>query len=172
MESHSLFHDYQRAYQSGRSSEQILLFAVDTIVHALDRVCFDLRKTFDFLNHVILLERLQKMGVCDVELKWLQNYLSDHFQRVKCGATFSDWGPVKGGIPQGSALGPLLFLIYVNDMPVQVKHGPLLQFADDTCLVCCGNTNESVSKMLSDDLSSLYSWIAASQCEKVQCDVV
>ena len=57
---------------------------------------------------------------------------------MKCGDLFSDWGAVKGGIPQGSALGLLLFLIYVNKMPNQVQHGVLLQFADDTCLICCG----------------------------------
>ena len=59
-------------------------------------------------------------------------------QRVKCGCNVSEWGSVTGGIPQGSALGPLLFLVYVNDIPLAVKHGCLLQFADDTCLVCQG----------------------------------
>jgi len=110
LESHSLLHDYQRAYWSGRSSEQILLFAVDTIVdtivHALDQslvvsaAFLDLRKAFDSLDHVILLERLHKLGVCDIELKWFQNYLSDHFQWVKCGATFSDWGLLGGYSPR------------------------------------------------------------------------
>ena len=87
------------------------------------------------------------------------------FQRVKCGTVFSDWKPVKGGIPQGSALGPLLFLIYVNNMPKQVQHGPLLQFADDTCLICCGSSSESVSKLLSEDLSLLSSWTAQSRMQ-------
>ena len=70
---------------------------------------------------------------------------------------FSDWKPVKGGIPQGSALGPLLFL---NNIP---KHGPLLQYVDDTCLICCGSSSENVSKLLSKDLSLLSLWIAQSR---------
>ena len=73
--------------------------------------------------------------------KWFQNCLSDRFQRVKSGAIFSEWGLSEGVFPKVAHLVP-------NDMPVQVKHGPLLQFADDTCfksptcLVCCGDTNE------------------------------
>ena len=118
---------------------------------------------------MILLKRIQQLGVHGTELKWFQNYLTDHFQRVKCDAVFSDWGPVKGGIPQGSALGPLLFLIYVNDMPKQVQHGLLLQFADDTCLICYGTTSESVSKLLSDDLSSFFSCITESRMQVNVC---
>ena len=171
LESHNFLHEHQGTYRHGKSSEQILLFAVDSIVRALDQglvVCsafLDLRKAFDSLDHVILLERLQQLGVCGTELRWFQNYPSDCFQRVKCGTVFSYWKPVKGGIPQGSALGPLLFLIYVNNMPKQVQHGPLLQFADDTCLICCGSSSERVSKLLSEDLSLLSSWIAQSRMQ-------
>ena len=65
-------------------------------------------------------------------LNWFSDYLSDHNQRVK---RYSDWSPVLGGILQGSALGLLLFLVYVNQMPSKVSNGCLLQFADDTCLI-------------------------------------
>ena len=59
-----------------------------------------------------------------------------------------DWETVLGGIPQGSALGHLLFLINVNDMPLQVKNGVLVQFSDDTCLICCGDDHSSVVTLL------------------------
>ena len=97
LESRHLLHDHQGAYRCGRSSNQILLFAVDKMVNALDCgsvVCaafLDLRKAFDSLDHVTLLHRISELGVHNVELQWFQNYLSNHFQRVKCGDLFSDW---------------------------------------------------------------------------------
>ena len=62
------------------------------------------------------------------------------------------------GIPQGSVLRLLLFLVYVNDMPLQVKNGDLVQFADDTCIICSGRTHKEVSEMLCNDFCSLSSW--------------
>ena len=128
-EENQLLSPYQEAYHSGRSTEQILLFAVDIIANALDcrqPVCaafLDLRKAFDSLDHVMLLERLSDLGVQGIELLWFTNYLSHRVQRVKARDKVSSWSLVKSGVPQGSALGPLLFLVYVNAMPSLVKYG-------------------------------------------------
>jgi len=86
----------------------------------------DLRKAFDSLDHALLLQRLHNLGVWGKEMAWFSSYLSDCKQRVKSNGLFSEWNTVNGGIPRGSALGPLLFLIYMNGMPSQVKHGKLL----------------------------------------------
>ena len=125
----------QGAYRRGKSTEQLLLVAVDYISLALDKksivgVAFlDLRKAFDSLDHHALLERLHQLGVGGTEINWFTSYLSDRYQRVKLHNAYSSWGLVNGGIPQGSALGPLLFLVYVNNMPSSVVHGKLLQYA-------------------------------------------
>ena len=155
-----------------------LLYAVDAIVNALDCgivVCtafLDFCKAFDSLDHTILLDPLSKLGN---ELTWFTNYPLNCLQRVKLNGSTSSWTNVQGGIPQGSALGPLLFLVYVNDMPSIVENGKLLHFADDTTLIYSGADFESVkNQRLSHDLSLVYNWISASplQHQKVKCNVV
>ena len=103
------------------------------------------------------------MGVNGIELAWFTNYLTNYLQRVKIGGTFSDWGLVKGGIPQGSALGPLLFLIYMNMMARHVYHGKLFQYADDTVLLCSGVDCQDVHQQTSEDLGLLFGWIELSK---------
>ena len=95
-------------------------------------------------------------------------------QRVKQKDQYSDWGLVLGGIPKGSALGPLLFLVYVNEMPLKVQYGCLLQFADDTCLICAGDTSDIVAKALQNDLITLSGWVTESkmQFNLVLCGLV
>jgi len=97
LESNKLLSSFQGAYKWGKSTKQILLYAVDTIVNALDCgkvVCsafLDLCKAFDSLDHTILLDWLSKLGVCGGELTWFTNYLSNCFQRVKLNGSTSSW---------------------------------------------------------------------------------
>ena len=123
----------------------------------------DLRKAFDSLDHHILLSRLHGLGVGGGAFHWFTNYLSNRYQRVKLHHSYSTWGLVRSGIPQGSALGPLLFLVYVNDMPSQIKYGWLLQYTDDTGLLCSGTTSGDVHRLLSEDLLCLTHLISRSK---------
>ena len=108
-------HDLQGAYRHGRSADQVLSFAVDTIMQVVDHgdyICtafLDMRKAFDSLDHHLLLRRLSDLGV-----QWFVDYLSNRKQCVKKWNQYSDWGAVLGVIPQGSALGPLLFVNYMT----------------------------------------------------------
>jgi len=113
----------------------------------------DLRKAFDSLDHVLLLECLNCMGVH----AWFSNNLTNHLQRAKSKGSFSSWIPVRGGIPQGSALGPLFI------PSICQRYGNLLQFADDTILVCSGDTCEKVERKLSHDLELISKWISQSK---------
>ena len=95
----------------------------------VEMILLDIQKAFDTVNHSILLTKLKAIGLSRSAVNWFSSYLSDRLQLVDvCGVFFSE-AKIENGVPQGSILGPLLFLIYVNDMPAVVKHK--LLYADD-----------------------------------------
>lgn len=169
LEENHLLHPHQGAFRCGKSTSDILLLAVDRIVNLLDCgkvVCaafLDLRKAYDSLDHCTLLQRIGELGVTNSVLRWFQNYLSDRTHRVKLGDRFSNWKQMKGGVPQGSALGPLLFLIYMNTLPLRITHGLLVQYADDTTLICSGPSVSDTADVMSSQLQLVNKWILDSK---------
>ena len=95
-------------------------------------ILIDLQKTFDTVNHDILLKKLSIIGFSDPTAKWFQSYLSNRKFTVNIENSFSEVSSISCGLPQGSILGSLLFLIYVNHMPMSVKCN-LFLYADDIC---------------------------------------
>jgi Reverse transcriptase (RNA-dependent DNA polymerase) len=122
--------------------------AINSKKHSIVVFC-DLRKAFDTCNHKILLKKLSALGVVGSGLRWFENYLSGRKQYVSCGDSDSSLLSILIGVPQGSILGPLLFLVYINDLPGSTDLFSLL-FADDTALTACA-----------DNLADLYSSINA-----------
>ena len=97
----------------------------------MDAIYLDFSKAFDSVPHRRLLLKLEAYGIKGSLLRWLESFLTGRRQRVAVNGNLSSWAPVDSGVPQGSVLGPLLFICYVNDMP-EVVHSALRMFADDT----------------------------------------
>ena len=102
-------------------------------------ILIDLQKAFDTIDHDIFLKKLNCLGFSDTAISWFKSYLEDRYFRVNIDNNLSDKARLTCGVPQGSILGPLIFLIYANDMPQAVKCD-LYVYADDSCLVYTGKT--------------------------------
>ena len=120
-------------------------------------VFLDISKAFDKVWHKGLLYKLKSMGISSELYNLLENYLSDRFQRVLLNGQASSWRPVLAGVPQGSILGPLLFLIYINDLPNGLKSNAKL-FADDTSLFTLVKDKTESANILNNNLSEISKW--------------
>ena len=94
----------------------------------------DLQKAFDTLNHTVFIQKMECIGFKGSVIKWFQSYLSNRKFFVTLENVFSNAGLISCGVPQGSILGPLLFLIYLNDLPQTLNETGSYLYADDTCI--------------------------------------
>ena len=161
---HFLISVWQSGFVPGSSTITQFIEIYDQFCKAVNngkeiRVVFlDISKAFDRVWHKGLLHKLRKCGITGRLLDWLKDYLTDRQQRVIINGEFSDWGKINAGIPQGSVLGPLLFLIFINDITYVVKHCKIRLFADDTCLFIEIEDPEVQAIQLNEDLESLNKW--------------
>ena len=150
----------QFGFLKHRSTVQQLLVLFDVIMntdHQTDVIYFDFKKAFDSVPHNELLFKLKSMGISGGLWLWFKSYLYNRQQCVKINNKYSHLLPVLSGIPQGSILGPLLFLIYVNDIPDHINNSLLYLFADDTkCLKIISDPADAI--LLQDDINSLNYW--------------
>ena len=153
----------QSGFVPGDSTVNQLVDIYNTFCHSLDQgkevraVFCDISKAFDRVWHRGLLYKLESAGISGSLLLWFKDYLNDRKQRVVLPGSASSWAFIKAGVPQGSILGPLLFLIYINDI-VDDIHSCIRLFADDTSLYIIVDNPISAADELNADLAKIHAW--------------
>jgi exonuclease III len=137
---------HQYGFQQGYSTDHALITVTDNILSAFNNkeqvlgLFMDMKKAFDTIDHAILINKLEHYGIRNLALAWFKSYLHERPQRVKySNQILSDYELMKCGVPQGSTLGPLLFLLYLNDLPLVSNVIKFVMFADDTNAFLRGN---------------------------------
>ena len=162
-----MLHKLQSGFRKSHSTETALIRLVDQLFFDLDEnkvtglVFIDYKKAFDLINHDILLAKLRGYGIGERDLKRIGNYLTGRSQYVNIDGTLSQSKPVHLGVPQGSVLGPLLFLVFINDLPTAVGHSVVDIYADDTTLSYSSdvrNAPDTLSTSLQRDMDEVVRW--------------
>ena len=162
---HNLLCKSQSGFGRLHSTETAVTYFADEILMNMDKglvtgsVFIDLAKAFDTVGHDILLSKLEYYGVCDESLPWFKNYFSGRKQFVHIDSQSSEELAKTSGVPQGSILGPLLFIVYINDLPRCVKHCSVNMYADDTVLHLAGPTVYNLNFYINQDLQCFTEWL-------------
>ena len=166
---YNIIYDLQFGFRQQYSTSHALINITENIRKALDDgnvgcgVFVDLQKAFDTIDHQILLAELNHYGIRGVSNDWFKSYLSNRNQYVSINGYESGLAAINCGVPQGSVLGPLLFLLYINDLNQAIKFCEVHHFADDTNLLCLSNSIQKLSKLVNADLKHLLNWLNANK---------
>ena len=179
------FFDSQYGFRTNHSCENAISELLGHIIKGKERnkstacVFLDLSKAFDTIKHEVLLAKLERYGIRGVALNWFKSYLTDRKIRVKCKVEstgkleYSKEYPITFGAPQGSCLGPLIFLLFNNDLHRVIKHSQVILFADDTTLYITDHNISRIKTNLEHDLKLLQDWFHANKLtlnlSKTQC---
>ena len=157
-------HNLQYGFRQGSSTEMAVSNICEDIAKAVDNksinctVFIDLAKAFNTVDPYILLSKLEKYGIRGPPLKLLKSYLTSRLQYTKINNTNSNLMEINIGVPQGSSLGPLLFLVYINDLPLYTKLKVRL-FADDACLSYSNDNPKDLEEVINFELRKVHQWL-------------
>lgn len=164
VKTNSIMYNSQYGFRENHSTSLALMELFEKITSNLDNklvtvgVFIDLKKAFDTIDHSILINKLCHYGVRGVASNWIKNYLSNRSQYVVHNNVSSEYKTIRCGVPQGSILGPILFLLYINDLANVSDKLKFILFADDTNVFHTGKNVVDVSTILNDELKNLSIW--------------
>ena len=168
LKKHKIIFDYQSCFRSKHSVNTCLAHLSNQILKGLEprkstgidlqNQLIDLRKAFDTLDHQILLKKLRYIGFSSENVRWFESYLKNRNFVVSLIVSLSEPDVLNCGVPQGSTFGPILFVLYVNDMKSAVTDCDLRLYSDGTCLLFSSENVSSMEKHLNVDFNSLSEW--------------
>lgn len=163
------FYPKQYGFRAKHSTSHAVTDFVSDVLNGFENkqytlaLFLDLSKAFDTIDHTILLKKLYFYGIRGLALKWFESYLSNREQYVQYKDVKSSKENIIYGVPQGSVLGPLLFIIYTNDLPNEIKRANTILFADDTTVYITSNNIGNMFNIMNEQLSILSDWFKANK---------
>ena len=167
LKKYKILYEGQYGFRAGRSTTDAILDFTGNILenlnlgHCTISIFLDMSKAFDSIKHETLFKKLEYYGIRGNVLKWFKSYLSDRFIKVKYNTTLSEKYKISYGTPQGSVLGPLMYIILANDLVKCLKFCSCTTFADDTTIFASGNNLKYLFKKVNADLKRLGEWFAS-----------
>ena len=160
---HNLLRSHQHGFRQNHSCESQLILSMEDIYRQHDKtkqvymLILDFTKAFDTVPHQRLLMKLKHYGIDSNLHRWISSWLTERTQQVVVDGDYSSCKQVRSGVPQGTVLGPLMFLLYINDIGDHLNHSTIRLFADD-CLLYRTISNQDDADRLQDDLDKLQEW--------------
>ena len=165
----NIFYEKQFGFQASNSTQHAFIQLISQILDDFNEhkytlgIFINLSKAFDNVDHNILLKKLDMYGIKGKDLKWFQSYLTKRKQFIKCRDQNTDLEVLRCGVPQGSILGPFLFLIFVNDFKNSTKLLDLIMFADDTIFFYTNKNIKVLFETVNKELDCVNEWFLANK---------